>query len=89
MNPTQVGNLIRSGLLALGVSSSVLGYVSAEAWVAIGGAVVAVGTVIWQIVSSKTAKLIESVAADPAVAKVVVHDPELANTIPSTKVVLH
>ncbi len=47
----------------------------------------AVGTVIWQIVASKTAKLIEAVATDPAVAKVEVHDPELAEAIPSRKVV--
>jgi len=87
MNATQVGNLIKSGLLALGVSSSVLGYVSAEVWVAVGGAVVAVGTVIWQIVANKTAKLIEAVAEAPEVKKVVVKSPALALSIPNIKVV--
>lgn len=87
MNPTQVGNLIKSALLALGVSGTVLGYVSAEAWVAVGGAVVAVGTVIWQVVAGKTNKLIEAVAAEPVVGTIVVHDPAVAAAIPSPKVI--
>lgn len=87
MNATQIGNLVKSGLLAIGVSSSVIGYISAEAWVAVGGAVLAVGTVIWQVVASKTAKLIEAVAGEPEVVKVVVADKELAKAVPSPKVV--
>lgn len=87
MNATQIGNLIKSGLLALGVSSSVLGYVSAEVWVAVGGAILAIGTVIWQIIASKTATLIATVADEPEVVKVVVDDEPLADSIPSRKVV--
>lgn len=87
MNPTQIGNLIKSALLTLGVSSSVIGYVSAEAWIAVGGAVLAVGTVIWQVVASKTVALIEAVADEPEVVKVVVADKELAKAVPSPKVV--
>lgn len=87
MNPTAVGNLIKSGLLALGVSGSILGYVSSEVWVAIGGVVLAVGAGIWQFVSLKTTKLIEAVAEEPVVKEIVVKDPGLALSIPNTKVV--
>lgn len=86
MNATQVGNLIKSGLLAVGVSSSVLGYVSAEAWMAVGGAVLAVGAVVWQVISTKTAKLISTVAASDDVIKVETTQA-IANADPSPKVV--
>ena len=87
MNPTQVGNLIKSGLLAIGVSTTIVGYVSAEVWTAIGGVVIAVGAAIWQFASLKTTKIIEAAADSPEVAKVIVHDPELAKAVPSPKVV--
>lgn len=87
MNPTAVGNLIKSGLLALGVSSTILGYISAEMWAAIGGLVLTIGVAIWQFISLRTAKLIEAVADEPVVKEVVVKDSELAMSIPSTKVV--
>ena len=87
MNPTNIWNLIKSGLLALGVSSSVIGYISDEVGIAVGGAVIAIGAAIWQVIALKTTKLIEAVAKDPEVSKVVVHNPELAEAIPSPKVV--
>lgn len=87
MNPTQVGNLIKSGLLALGVSSSVLAWVSNEVWIAIGGLVLTVGIAIWQIVSLRAAALIASVADEPVVEQVVLKDKVMAKEIPSSKVV--
>ena len=87
MNPTAVGNLLKSGLLALGVSSTILGYISAEVWAAIGGLVLTVGVAIWQFVSLRTAKLIAAAADSPEVVKVVVHDPVVAKAVPSRKVV--
>ena len=87
MNPTQVGNLIKSGLMALGVSSSVLAWVSNEVWIAIGGLVLTVGIAIWQIVSLRAAALIASVADEPVVEEVVLKDKVLAKAIPSPKVV--
>jgi hypothetical protein len=87
MNPTSLGNLIKSGLLAIGVSSTILGYVSSEVWVAIGGVVLALGAAVWQAVALKTEKLINTVGELPEVAKVIVHEPDLAQAIPSTKVV--
>jgi hypothetical protein len=87
MNPTNIGNLLKSGLLALGVSSTILGYISAEMWAAIGGLILTIGVAIWQFVSLKTTKLIEAVADEPVVAQVVVHDPEVAKAVPSPKVV--
>ncbi len=86
MNPTQVGNIIKSGLLAIGVSSSLLGYISSEMWIAIGGATLAVGAGIWQFIALKTKNLIEATAAAPEVAQVVVRDPVLAATSVSGKV---
>ena len=87
MNPKQVWDGIRNLLLAAGVSGTVLSYISDEVGIAIGGLVLTVGIAVWQIVSSRTAKLIEEVAKDPEVAKVVVHDPFLADEIPTNKVI--
>lgn len=87
MNPTQVGNLIKSGLMALGVSSSVLAWISNEVWIAIGGLVLTVGIAIWQIISLRAAALIASVADEPVVEQVVLKDKVMAKEIPSSKVV--
>ncbi len=87
MNPTQVGNLIKSALLALGVSSTIVGYVSAEVWVAIGGVVLAVGAAAWQWATLRTHKMIEAVAAEPQVKEISVNSAKLAISIPNNKVV--
>ena len=89
MNPTQVGNLIKSGLLAIGVSTTIVGYVSAEVWTAIGGVVIAISAAIWQFASLKTEKIIEATAAMPEVKEVSVNSAKLAISIPNTKVVVH
>jgi hypothetical protein len=86
MNPTQIGNLIRSGLLALGVSSTVVGYFTTEVYTAIGGVVLAVASGVWMWVSNRTEKLIVAVADEPAVKEVVV-PLKLAATIKHPKVV--
>ena len=89
MNPTNMGNLIKSGLLALGVSSTILGYISAEMWAAIGGLVLTIGVAVWQFVSLKTTKIIEATASLPEVKEVSVNSAKLAISIPSNKVVVH
>jgi hypothetical protein len=86
MNATQVSDLIKQGLLALGVSSTVIGYFSDQVWVAIGGVVLAVGAAVWQFLMRSTPKLIDAVAAEPEVHKVVV-SPELVFSSNSAKVV--
>lgn len=87
MNPKQVWDGIRNLLLAAGVSGTLLSYISDEVGVAIGGLVLTIGIAAWQLVSSRTAKLIEDAAKTPEVSKVVVHDPMLADAIPNLKVI--
>ena len=79
MNPKQVWDGIRNLLLAAGVSGTVLSYISDEVGIAIGGLVLTVGIAVWQIVSSRTAKLIEAVAAAPE--KKVEVEPHVAAAI--------
>lgn len=86
MNPTQLGNLIRSGLLALGVSSTVVGYFTTEVYTAVGGLVLAIGSGIWMYISNKTEKLIVAVAEEPSVKEIVV-PLTLAKIIKHPKVV--
>jgi len=87
VNATQVGDAIKAILLAFGVSSTVVGYITAEMWAAIGGFVLALGSFIWMLIAHKTEKLIVAVADDPAVAHVVMKDPKKAQDIPSNKVI--
>jgi hypothetical protein len=87
MNPTQIANLLKSALLAMGVSGSVIAWVSDEVWLAVGSAVLAIGIAVWQVIASRTKKLIEAVAKEPEVVKVIVDDKELADAVPSHKVV--
>ena len=88
MNATQIGNAIKSMLIAAGVSGSFLGYISDDMWVAIGGFVLAVGAFIWQLVTHKTETLIKNVADSPLVAEVVVKSPATVSAVPSPKVVV-
>lgn len=87
MNPKQTWDTIRNLLLAAGVSGTVLSYISDEVGIAIGGLVLTIGIAVWQVISSRTASLIEAVAKTPEVAKVVIHDPLLAASIPTPKVI--
>jgi hypothetical protein len=87
MNPTQVGNLIKSLLMMAGVSTTILSYIGDEVFVALGAAAITIGIAVWQVVTSRTKDLILTVAKGPDVMEVVLHDEGLADEIPSDKVV--
>ena len=89
MNATQMGDAIKAILLGLGVSSTIVGYISADLWAAIGGFVLALGAFIWTLVAHKTANLVEAVAADPKVAQISVKDPQMIAKTTNNKVILH
>ena len=81
MNAKQIGDLVRSLLLSLGVSSSVIAWFGDEVYVAVGSAILAVGVGIWQLVSSRLWKLLKTVEEDPEVVKVIVTNKDLADTL--------
>jgi hypothetical protein len=87
MNPTQAGDLIKQCLLACGVSSTVIGYFTSEMWIAVGGLALTLAAAIWQFLARRTINLIKSLAKHPEVAQVIVTDPEIADEIPSPKVI--
>lgn len=81
MNAKQIADLVRSGLLAAGVSASILSYISDELWLALGTFILTVGVTVWQVVSGRLTTLLKTVEASPEVVKVVVTDPELADNL--------
>jgi len=91
MNSTQVGDILKAILLALGVSSTALGYFTAEMWAAIGGLIMTLVAFGWTLIAHKTDNLIVAVADDPAVVGVAVSDVKLAQKVAhkTGKVVLH
>jgi len=87
MNPTQVGNTVKSLLITAGVSSSAIAWISDDVWVAVGLLVLSLGAAIWQWVQNKTKNLIVDLDKSPEVAGIVLHSTQLADSIPSPKVV--
>lgn len=86
MNADQIGGIIRSILMAFSGWALEHGFTQ-DQWLAISGGVIAGVTVLWSYYSNSTKNLIVSVADSPQVHTVIVKDPELANEIPSPKVI--
>ena len=78
MNAKQAGDLFRSFLVMIGVSGSILGYISDEMLLAVGGFLVAMGGAVFQVFSSRLKGLLKTVEEAGVVENVIVKDETLA-----------
>jgi hypothetical protein len=86
MNP-QFEGALRSLIIALGSVAGALGYAAGADWVSIASGLVAVAGLGWSLWSNRPKGLIQQAAQSSHVQEIVVSTPELANSIPSDKVV--
>lgn len=87
MTSDQIGGLIRAIVSALGGYLVGRGLTDAGTVAAVAGAAATIGVAVWSGFTNSPKAQINSVAANPAVASVVVATPEMAAAAPSPKVV--
>lgn len=83
----QIEGAIRSLILALAGMAVAFGYMKDADWVSISSGVVALIGFVWSMYSNNTKNLVAQASRSDEVKKVIVSNDELADSIPSTKVV--
>lgn len=86
VNPTQMGGIVRDVIKAVGLFFVFNGYVDGGMLEMIAGMGAALGASAWSWYTNKTSTMVAAIAESDRVAKVVT-TPEIANKVPSPKVV--
>lgn len=82
----QIEGLVRT-VLMLGTGFVIKWGIDEGSWAVITGAIVSLAGVAWSLFVNTQAQLIKEVAKDPDVKEIVVEGKDLADSIPSDKVV--